>query len=108
MKLSQKELLEIVRLIERSRFEACELQAGDFKLTLSNHPIASPALATPAPETQREAQEHEIPQGVPTAIPSPGVVQSEADPTLETVDAPVVGIFYRSPEPGAPTPLIVM
>jgi acetyl-CoA carboxylase biotin carboxyl carrier protein len=38
----------------------------------------------------------------PTSIPVPAAADAEADVELAVVKSPIVGTFYRSPEPGAP------
>jgi acetyl-CoA carboxylase biotin carboxyl carrier protein len=105
-----KQLLEIVREHELSEFE---LERDDFKIRIRRQsgaqvvtlaaPVAPapigtlplvPAAAPVLPATQAPAQT------LPSAA-SPGDDESEME--FAIVKSPIVGTFYRSPEPEAPS-----
>lgn len=105
MDLTEDDVLEILNLIEKSGFDFLQLQMGDLKLVVSKGgymgsgaaafsndpaPAASPA-ATRAPEPKKEATPAEPQRKAPAA----------RDGTLP-INAPMVGTFYITPEPGAP------
>ena len=95
MPLSAQDVAEIARLLEESDFEELHVEQDGLKLTLRRGGVpprlqaAAPALGTaPTPAA---------PRSEPPAVPA---VATGADAV--SVIAPLVGIFYRAPRPGAP------
>ena len=88
MELTDEDLREILDLIDSSKFDYFEIEYRGLKLTVSKTPVSAPALpSTPAaaPEPAPGPRKHrEIPDG------------------LAAVPAPMVGVFYPAPAPGAP------
>jgi acetyl-CoA carboxylase biotin carboxyl carrier protein len=62
--------------------------------SMTSMPPMAPVLAGPAA----------LPPAAPQAVPGPGAGDAADDTPLElaVVKSPIVGTFYRSPEPGAP------
>jgi acetyl-CoA carboxylase biotin carboxyl carrier protein len=95
-----KQLLDIVREHELSEFE---LEREGFKIRIRKG-VATVAAAAPAP-----AQAPVLPAPASPAPPqaaaadAAGAASDEEDGELElaVVKSPIVGTFYRSPEPGA-------
>jgi acetyl-CoA carboxylase biotin carboxyl carrier protein len=96
---SYQDLLQIVDLIKTStQFNEFHLKVGDIELDIRRgEPAARPAPATTAPITATSvavsppatiAEPH---RSVPLAYPAGSVL----------VKSPMVGSFYRAPEPGA-------
>jgi acetyl-CoA carboxylase biotin carboxyl carrier protein len=124
MDLSHDDVLEILQLIESSKIGYLELQVGETRIVADRTgrgpraegtapPAARPAPAPPvgtasAPVTPQAAPTPEpiaasesvaTPPAAPAAPTS--APASSTDEDLVVVSAPVVGIFYRAPEPGA-------
>jgi acetyl-CoA carboxylase biotin carboxyl carrier protein len=104
-----KQLLEIVREHELSEFE---LERDDFKIRIrrqSGAQVVTPAaLAAPAPVGALHVPITAIPAAAsatpPAAAPAddvPGDEDSEIE--FAIVKSPIVGTFYRSPEPDTPS-----
>jgi acetyl-CoA carboxylase biotin carboxyl carrier protein len=128
--LSDADVLRILELIDRSSFDYVQLTLGDLRLTVSKEgppleavadrsapaqaasaPSVAPALpaatAVPAPVA---------PAPAPAAAPAPAVPAASATSAasatggtsasgagaLLPVPSPMVGTFYRAPEPTAP------
>jgi acetyl-CoA carboxylase biotin carboxyl carrier protein len=96
-----KQLLEIVREHELSEFE---LEREGFKIrvrkgvaTVAAAP-APPAPALPAPPPPAPAQ---APAATVAATAAPAA-EDDGELELAVVKSPIVGTFYRAPEPGAP------
>lgn len=111
--LSYQDLVALIDLIKSSsHFSEFRLRSGDFELELrrggapvAHASIAPAAAASPATPSASAASAPPAPVGPtvtepPHATPAP----SHAAPGDGTVivTAPMVGSFYRSPEPGAP------
>lgn len=113
MELTEEDVLEILRLIEESDFEFFRLRSGDLNLTVSKKgyvpaglegsTAASPAPASPPqPAASAPSPEGEGPSGSPPGA-EPAALPEEAPPRegVIAITAPMVGTFYRAPEPGA-------
>ena len=115
MELTHEDVLAILEILERSNVEYLEVEVGATRLVADrsgaratcreNALHGAAGVATPAPAP--------APAPVPVQASAPAPAQVEppasavmapvvADPELVTVTAPVVGVFYRAPEPGAP------
>ncbi len=109
MDLTEDEVLEILNLIEKSNFDFLQLQMGDLKVVVSKgtytgsgaaefsgdsgaaaQATAPSAPAPNAPEPKKEAPVQSKPQA---SVARDGTVP---------INAPMVGTFYITPEPGAP------
>ena len=100
MELTEDDVLQILKLIDESKFDYFQLEVGELKITVSKGdpiPITSNAsAASPAPAEPRKA---------PSVAPTP---QKEAPKPVTipagmvAITAPLLGTFYVAPEPGAP------
>jgi acetyl-CoA carboxylase biotin carboxyl carrier protein len=98
MELTEDDVLEILKLFEKSSFDFLHLQQGERKITVSKAGYVPTASAAPA-------------QVMPGATPEPAPALSEplskADAVvigegLVAVTAPMVGKFYAAPSPSDP------
>jgi acetyl-CoA carboxylase biotin carboxyl carrier protein len=105
--LNLKELKEILQLLEEKEITEFELEEEGIKLRIRKTPPAAPdppavVVAAPPPPAGTSAPG---PGGSPaTASPSAEAAPApaEADPGLVVVKSPIVGTFYRAPDPTAP------
>ena len=93
-----KQILEMMREHELVEFE---LERGDLKVRLRKQSSGG-TWAAPAPAPVAAAAPPPAPLATAGATSSPAVL-SPADDEMEmaVVKSPIVGTFYRSPEPGA-------
>ncbi len=103
MPLTAQDVAEITRLLEESDFDELHLEQDGLKLTLkrsaaAGRPAAVSAIqaASPAPEAAGGSAVGAFHE--PRREPA----QSAPDQSVAHVTAPLVGIFYRAPRPGAP------
>src|SRR3972149_11468203 len=111
MKLTQEDIVEIIKLFEQSKFDVCQLEIGDLKLTLSNDSRLQGRAPAAAATIQNKpalpsSAAMSAPQSLPAQVASaPGsVVQQPASARAEglvAIVAPIIGTFYEAPEPGA-------
>jgi acetyl-CoA carboxylase biotin carboxyl carrier protein len=98
-----KQILDLVRQHDLSELEVeqdgwrIKVRAGTGALGAAHPQPGSPA---PAPHVEAPAPSA-APGPAPVAAPS-GAGGDDADIELAVVKSPIVGTFYRSPEPGAP------
>ncbi len=104
MSLTQKDVLKVLELVDRAPLGRLSVQSGDLKLEIvkgapgsaSTHSFAPRAASTEAPA---------LPPASPSlASSAPSAPQPTLSPRADgpTIKAPLLGIFYRRPEPGAP------
>ncbi len=109
MELTHEEVAAILDLVARTDVEYLEVEVGGTRIvadrsgetTRARGAGAAPAPPVPGPPVPAP------PVPVPAAAPAPPVAPAPPPPPapaedLVVVPAPVVGVFYRSPEPGAP------
>jgi acetyl-CoA carboxylase biotin carboxyl carrier protein len=88
MPLGKEEILEILALLEQSKFDELRLEMDGVKLVLAKGAAG--------------AQVAEKPSQVETHKPSAPPAVTEIPPGLLAVRAPILGVFYRASAPGAP------
>jgi len=92
MNLTHEDVQEILKLLQSAPFDELNIETDRFKLSLRR----SGAGWTQAKETTRPAQ---AAQAVAAAKPEHAAVALE--PGTVAIHAPLVGTFYRAPQPGA-------
>ena len=100
-----KELKEILQILEEKEITEFELEEEGMKLRIrkagpasSNH-AAPPAALQPAPVVLHSAAP--APRAAASAPPEPPAAAPE-EAGLTVVKSPIVGTFYRTPDPNAP------
>lgn len=93
MPLSHEDIRALVAAFDNSEWDELTVASGGTRLTLArNGPPASPADRAPRAAVPPAA----------TEPPPPVPATPSATASGESVTAPSVGIFWRSPQPGAP------
>lgn len=93
MSLSGKDVAEIARLLDQSRFARLELEIGDFRLRINREGARVSSRRPETPVAARPTKATERPQA--TAVGT--LRKGEVD-----VPAPLLGTFYHAPRPGDP------
>jgi acetyl-CoA carboxylase biotin carboxyl carrier protein len=95
-----KEIKSIIDLMTKNDLTEFELEKGDVKIRIrrgpdgTTHYITSPANSTVSAQPSAAA--------APAAAPAPVAPVAPAPPTnIKEVKSPMVGTFYRSPDPQA-------
>lgn len=89
--LTRDDIDQILKLIDGSDFDHLRLEMGDVKLELSK-PGTAPAVPPAVPTA---------PAPPPTAPQAPVETQKPLAVSGTDVPAPLLGIFYHAPKPGA-------
>jgi acetyl-CoA carboxylase biotin carboxyl carrier protein len=100
------DLVQIVELVRSaSRFTEFRLRSGDIEVEMRTNgaggPVQPPAAAPRASEPVGGEVTLE-PERAALHVPHAPADVAKLPPGLELVRAPMVGTFYRAPEPGAP------
>lgn len=89
--LSNDEILQLLEALNESTFDELRLEVPGLKLVLSRGaPVALDRTTEPPPAPASDPKPIE-------AAPAP-----QEEPGLAAVRSPILGIFYRAPQPGAP------
>ena len=94
-----KKVLELVREHDLAEFE---LEQDGLKVRVRKSGGAVTLVAPAAPLPMAQAMPVAV-GSAPAAGPGPGSSEPEAEVDLAIIKSPIVGTFYRSPEPGAPS-----
>jgi len=113
--LTHQDVLEILRLIDASSYQELVLEVGDTRLVVRKfgaQPVGGQAAgaqtargeAAAAPVWRNDALGRAPAQGTGTtpALAPAGSVSAPLPAGAVAVRAPMIGRFYRGPEPGAP------
>ncbi len=103
--LTDDEIVQILKIIDETGFDEVHLETRGLKLTVGkgSRPI-SPEPARMRLEATPEGGAKQIsppPKTQASETPAAGAAPAEQD-GLISIKAPTLGIFYRSPKPGAP------
>ncbi len=94
--MKQNEITELIKLFDESDLSRLKIHDKDFSIVLEKATAAATA-PTPAP-----AQPVNTPVAISTPAPTtPHEASAPAQEEGETINAPMVGTFYRAPSPGA-------
>jgi len=110
MALSEKEILEVLDLFQKSGWEDLTLESGGIRLSISktgraqNFAPRSPdevqGRSAPVEEKPRTSSGLREPANPVHSAPTPPA--ATIDPLWIAVKAPMLGTFYSAPKPGAP------
>ena len=93
---SWQDVLDLIAQLNESDYESASVQVGDVSIRLSKNDVGFDA---PAPAA---AQPVAAPGAVAAAAPAAAVAPVAPAAALgDTIDAPMIGVFYRRPSPGA-------
>ncbi len=98
--LNLDELKQLLQLLDEREIAEFELEEGDLKVRVrrAHHPVPGPHIV--APSVPSSTVTVAAPAIAPPA-PAPPPTES-VDDGLVAVKSPIVGTFYRSPDPNSP------
>lgn len=107
---SWQDVLDLVTQLDDGAYESAAVEFGDVSVRLSRSaemPVTSPTAVT-APQSFAPSTNGTAPTATPSAAPAvaepapsaPAPAEPASNSTVVT--APIIGVFYRSPSPGAP------
>jgi acetyl-CoA carboxylase biotin carboxyl carrier protein len=89
-----RKLKKLIDLVQESGIGELEITEGEEKVRICRSPSGTVQLAQAAPPTTTY---------LPAAAPEPVAAPVPQVPAGHTLKSPMVGTFYRSPSPGAPS-----
>ncbi len=101
MALTDEDVREILRIIDESDLDELRVETEGFSLHVRKGTggiDAGPPRAPGRPHTTADR----VPAGGPGATPLGTVSADDRDDGLQTIDAPMLGTFYRAESPGKP------
>jgi acetyl-CoA carboxylase biotin carboxyl carrier protein len=114
MSLTADDVREIMRILEESEFDELDLETAGFRLTLrrsasgaieqageGGSDVSFSDLVRDRGEKRAAAQAASAPAAQAEGVPTPGAAPAQGAPGVVDVPAPLLGVFYRAPKPGA-------
>ena len=103
MSLTYRDVAEIMKIIDASSMDEVILEIDGAKLVVRRGAPGTNGAGTPAASADATPSARSAPAQSPaSAAPAPAAPSAAPDADGETVRAPMVGTFYRSPSPGEP------
>ena len=115
MELTHDDVVSILELLERSNVEYLEVEVGSSRIVADRtgvttrarggSPVAAPAPAPrPRPRLRSPLRPGRGSPAAPPPVPpvAPPAAAAPVSADLVTVAAPMLGVFFRAPQPGAP------
>ena len=102
MQLDHDQLRQLLSLLAESDIQEFSLEGDDFRLEVRRN---LPAAAAPLTVLQSPVATAPVPMAPASQAPAPSPPPPAAPAArsdLQTITAPMVGTFYRSPSPGDP------
>lgn len=93
-----KEILELIDKVAERGIASVEVEQAGTKVKIEGK-TAGPQVLHSYGETG--AQPASVPAAAPAAAPAPAPPEEDADAGLHIITSPIVGTFYRSPNPEA-------
>jgi acetyl-CoA carboxylase biotin carboxyl carrier protein len=98
-----KELRELIDFISNTGLEEVNIETEEFKVQVKRSPdsiaVAAPQIQTPAPVAMPAAA-----QSAPSAdVPTSDKPAASKSANLIEIKSPMIGTFYRSPNPDSPS-----
>ncbi len=101
MALSEREILEVLELFQKSGWEDLTLESGGTRLSISKNGRAQNFAPRSPVETRGGLSPGEEKPGVAPGLRETHSAPAAFDPRWIAVKAPMLGSFYAAPKPGA-------
>lgn len=102
-----QDLLDLVTQLDQGSYETASVEFGGISVQLSKNGELpgvrqSPVSSTQSPATAASPEAQRAPEARPTDDAADSIPSSNtSDGRGEPIKAPMIGVFYRSPSPGA-------
>ncbi len=116
--INREDIIEILKIVNESRIDEFHLETGDLKLIVKKEGNSRPAreiewvkegpAATPIIEKSPAVEKNKDVETPMVDLPKTDLQKSAPalqleDGNLLAIRAPMLGVFYRAPKPGAPS-----
>lgn len=101
MSITADEIRRILELVEKSSFDEIRIDDGNLRIALGRNGALAPDMVQPQPGTAAAAPAPVAASAPATAAAAPVAAPASSEDNLVKITAPIVGIFYTAPEPGA-------
>ncbi len=104
MDLTQDDVIRILKLIDESPMGRVSLQIGDLRIDVAKGtgPAAAPGAAATPLQPAPAAAPRPAPETKPVQKQPVQRAAAQVEENLVPIKAPLLGIFYRRPQPGSP------
>ena len=106
MDLNEDDVIQIIRYLNESGFNELRLQMGDLRIVVNRSGSTAPLPEAGPPSPLPPAGEPSPPSAASPPEAEPPAPSSPDEPSSQgqrvAITSPMLGTFYRAPEPGAP------
>jgi acetyl-CoA carboxylase biotin carboxyl carrier protein len=96
-----KEILELIEKVAQHGIGAVEVEHAGMRVRVEGKQQAAQAVQAAAPQAAPQPVAQQQYTAAPAAAPAPAAPPVDADAGLHIITSPIVGTFYRSPNPEA-------
>lgn len=101
MNLTEEDVRKVLRIVDALDYREVRLEYAGLKLYVRKAPVGEGDLADSGPAFEAKAAAAPAPVAdKPAAIPADGLLAPS--PTGHVIKAPLAGVVYHAPKPGAP------
>jgi acetyl-CoA carboxylase biotin carboxyl carrier protein len=100
--LNFKEILELIDKVADKEISSVEIEQAGTKLKIEGKKTHAPVIAAYAPESSSEMKAIPLPAAIPTEAEKAEAKKKEEEESeagLHIITSPIVGTFYRAPNP---------
>ena len=96
------EVKKLIELVQRHDLEELTVEEADLSITIKGQAVAAAVVVEAAPRATA-AGATPAQAAAPVTQEAPSASEQEAERNVVDIVAPLVGVFYRSPAPDAPS-----
>ena len=96
-----KKIKEIINFISESGLDEVDIETGEIKLHIKRSGVARIVEVTPTVAATRPIAPIVPPATIPQAVPETTILETKEESNYLTIKSPMIGTFYRSPNPEA-------
>jgi acetyl-CoA carboxylase biotin carboxyl carrier protein len=100
--LKFQEILELIDKVAEKEISSIEIEQAGTKLKIEGKQTHAPVIAAYSPESSSEVKALPLPVAIPTELSKAEEKkreEEESEAGLHIITSPIVGTFYRSPNP---------
>jgi len=97
--MKAKEIQDLIDFISNSGLEEVNIETSEFKIRVKRSAKPVSVEMAPAPQAAIPVAPNPVDAEVPAAVSAPKPGESEENGNYLTIKSPMIGTFYRSPDP---------
>ena len=100
--MSTKDIQQLIDFISQSGLDEVNIETNDLKISVKRYGSGAPIVHAPVVITAPAAQPQAVVSATPTALAPVATPKADTSNYI-TIKSPMIGTFYRSPNPESPS-----